>query len=136
MRAARAGKEIRPVVVAALMTAAVVMPLVGTSVAGAESSHSNASDVRVLARATLHCGAVTFIFSPTNPVTYFQINAVGVSCAVAKNVLVKAGKYHGVPPAGWTYVGSGTQGAANCFISWKHGSARVVAYRVNGGAGC
>jgi hypothetical protein len=90
---------------------------------------------RIAAHATLHCGAVTFIFSPTNPVTYFQLNATGVSCSVAKSVLLKGGKYDGVPPKGWTYVRSGAQGTSNCFISWKHGAARVIAYRSNAG-GC
>ncbi len=95
------------------------------------------ADLSLASHATRHCGPVTFIFSPTNPVTYFQVNAIGVSCAVAKNVLVKGGKYHGVPPAGWTYVDSGVMGTSNCFVMWKRGPDRVVAYRQNvNGEGC
>ena len=95
------------------------------------------ADLSLASHATRHCGPVTFIFSPTNPVTYFQVNAIGVSCAVAKNVLVKGGKYHGVPPAGWTYVDAGVMGTSNCFVMWRRGPDRVVAYRQNvNGEGC
>ena len=110
-----------------------------TSALGASAAERGplTRDLSLSSHATRHCGPVTFIFSPTNPVTYFQVNATGVSCAVAKNVLVKGGKYHGVPPAGWTYVDAGVMGTSNCFVMWKRGPDRVVAYRQNvNGEGC
>jgi hypothetical protein len=112
-------------------------PLVVAPGAGATGRPSRTSTDSLFAHATRHCGPLTFTFSPTNPVTYFQVNAIGVNCAVAKHVLVTGGKYHGVPPAGWTYVRAGVMGTNNCFVEWKHGSDRVVAYRQNvNGEGC
>jgi hypothetical protein len=125
-------------VIIAVLAAVTAAPLIGSTMAGAVSGRSTdaPAHVTLTAHTTLHRGPVTFEFSPTNPVTYFQINAIGVSCAIAKNVVVKGGKYHPATPAGWTYLGSGVQGTANCYIDWKHGSARVIAYRANDGAGC
>jgi hypothetical protein len=129
-------KGMRPILVGVLLAAVTAAPLVGSSFAGAVSGRTEATAHESLtAHATLHCGSVTFIFSPTNPVTYFQLNAVGVSCAEAKHVLVTAGHYDPKVPAGWSYWGSGTHGASDCWIGWKHGAERVIAYRSNSG-GC
>jgi hypothetical protein len=130
-------RRARITIIGISLAALVITPLIGASEAGAIGRATNVGDVSLAAHATRHCGSVTFIFSPTNPVTYFQVNAIGVSCAVAKHVLVKGGKYGGVPPAGWSYVNAGPMGTSNCFIIWKHGSERVVAYRQNvDGEGC
>jgi hypothetical protein len=131
-------KGMRPVIIGLLLTGVTAAPFVGPTVAGAISGRTAeaTAQVTLTAHATLDCGPITFMFDTDNPVSYFQIHATGVGCAVAKNVVVKGGKYHAQPPAGWTYVTSGTLGASNCFITWKRGAARVTAYRVNGGAGC
>ena len=120
-----------------VLAAATAVPLVGTTMVGAVGGRTPeaAAHVTLTAHGTLHCGSVTFIFSPTNPVTYFQLNAIGVSCAVAKHVLVSAGHYDPKIPAGWTFLRSGAMGSSNCFIEWKHGADRVLAYRTNSG-GC
>lgn len=129
-------KGMRPIFVGVFLAAVSAAPLVGSSLAGAIGVRTGpTAHETVTAHATLHCGSVTFIFSPTNPVTYFQLNAVGVSCAEAKHVLVNAGHYDPKIPAGWTYWGSGAHGASNCWIGWKHGADRVIAYRSNDG-GC
>jgi hypothetical protein len=119
------------------MIAIAAVPLVTSSAADALTARGGSSVHETQsAHAYLHCGSVTFMFSPDNPVTYFQLNAIGVSCAVAKHVLVNAGHHDPKIPAGWTYVNSGSQGANNCFIEWKRDEQRVIAYRANGGAGC
>jgi len=129
-------RGIRPIIVGVVLAAVIAGPLVGSSFAGAVSGQSSpVAGEALAARTTLHCGSVTFIFSPTNPVTYFQLNAIGVSCAEAKHVLVNAGHYDPKTPAGWTYWGSGAHGASDCWIGWKHGADRVIAYRSNSG-GC
>jgi len=129
-------RGMRPIIVGVMLAAVTAAPLVGSSFAAAVSGSPNATAHETLTtHATLHCGSVTFIFSPTNPVTYFQLNAIGVSCAEAKHVLVNAGHYDPKIPAGWTYWGSGAHGAADCWIGWKHGADRVIAYRSNSG-GC
>jgi len=127
-------KGMRPIFVGVFLAAVTAASLVGSSLAGAVGVRTGAT-THETPHATLHCGSVTFIFSPTNPVTYFQLNAVGVSCAEAKHVLVNAGHYDPKIPAGWTYWGSGPHGASNCWIGWKHGADRVIAYRSNNG-GC
>ena len=127
----------RAIIIGISLGALALTPLIGGSVAGATGWTSHPARVSLSAHAARHCGPVTFTFSPTNPVTYFRVNAIGVSCAVAKHVLVTGGKYHGVPPKGWTYVNAGVMGTSNCFVTWKHGPDRVVAYRQNvNGAGC
>ena len=137
IRSPRFIRSARSIIVGISLAALTVAPLIGSPGAGATARTSPTASVSLSAHATRHCGPVTFTFSPTNPVTYFQVNAIGVSCAVAKHVLVKGGKYHGVPPAGWTYVNAGVMGTSNCFVIWKHGSERVVAYRQNvNGEGC
>jgi hypothetical protein len=129
-------RGIRPVIVGVVFAAVTAGPLVGSSFAGAVGGQSSpVAGEALAAHATLHCGSVTFIFSPTNPVTYFQLNAIGVSCAEAKHVLVNAGHYDPKTPAGWTYWGSGAHGVSDCWIGWKHGADRVIAYRSNSG-GC
>lgn len=129
LRVANSARRVGPTVaVATLVAAALTSPL---------GSAASATVTRTtVPRATLHCGAVTFEFSPDNSVTYFRVDAIGVSCATAKIVLTKGGKYHGVPPVGWKDLNSGVQGTSNCFISFAHGSERVIAYRVNNGEGC
>jgi hypothetical protein len=126
----------RPILVGVVLLAVTAAPLFSSNLAGAVSRRTEVTPNETqVAHTTLHCGSVTFIFSPTNPVTYFQLNAVGVSCAEAKHVLVNAGHYDPKTPAGWSFWGSGTHGAADCWIGWKHGADRVIAYRSNSG-GC
>jgi hypothetical protein len=126
----------RSVVIGIVLASMTAAPLLGPGFANALSTRTDTTThASLAAHATLHCGSVTFIFSPTNPVTYFQLNAVGVSCAEAKHVLVTAGHYDPKVPAGWSYWGSGTHGVADCWIGWKHGAERVIAYRSNSG-GC
>jgi hypothetical protein len=124
-------------IIGVFLTAVTVVPLVGSTMVGAVSGRTAevTAHSTLMAHATRDCGPVTFMFDAGNPVTYFQIHATGVGCAVAKTVVIKGGKYHAVPPAGWTYLSSGQRGS-NCNITWKHGAARVTAYRVNNGAGC
>jgi hypothetical protein len=124
-------------IIGVFLTAVTVTPFVGSTMVGAVSGRTTEATAHLMltAHATRDCGPVTFEFSAGNPVSYFQIHATGVSCAVAKTVVVKGGKYDGVPPAGWTYLSSGERGS-NCNITWKHGAARVTAYWVNNGDGC
>lgn len=139
MRVCRSvGLAMRPFrILAGVMVALTVAPLTVTGIAGAVSARGEMAVHGIqTAHATLHCGSVTFMFSSDNPVTYFQLNAIGVSCAVAKHVLVNAGHHDPKIPAGWSYLSSGSQGANNCFIEWKRDEQRVIAYRANGGAGC
>jgi hypothetical protein len=119
------------------MAAAAVMPMVGSSVAGAVNTGSSgaAKHSTLTAHATRVCGPVTFEWNTDDPATYFQIHAIGVSCAVAKTVIIKGGKYHGEPPAGWTFLGTASRGS-DCDSTYKHGADRVVGYMVNDGQGC
>lgn len=129
-------KGMRSIIIGIVLTSMTAAPLLGPGIASALGARTGTTTHASLnVHATLHCGSVTFIFSPTNPVTYFQLNAIGVSCAEAKHVLVTAGHYDPKIPAGWSYWGSGTHGAADCWIGWKHGADRVIAYRSNSG-GC
>lgn len=137
IRRPRCSGGARSILAGISLAALMIAPLIGAPGAGATGRPSPTAFGSLSAHATRHCGPVTFTFSPTNPVTYFQVNAIGVSCAVAKHVLVKGGKYHGVPPAGWTYVNAGVMGTSDCFVMWKRGSDRVIAYRQNvNGEGC
>ncbi len=67
-----------------------------------------------------------------NPVTYQQIHATGVSCALAKSVIVRGGKYHAKAPAGWTYINGKflDNGAGNCGFTWKRGADRITGWIV------
>ena len=117
-----------------------VTPLAASGTAGATSDRSgNATTHESLtAHAALVCGSVTFEFSPGNPVTYQQIHATGVSCALAKSVIVRGGKYHAKAPAGWTYINGKflDNGAGNCGFTWKRGADRITGWIVNPGEGC
>jgi hypothetical protein len=129
----------RPVVVGFMLAVAVMAPLVGSSVAGAVSGGAGTPAHGTLAaHATLECGSVTFNYSSDTPVTYQQIHATGVSCAMAKSVIVRGGKWHAKAPAGWTYVAGKTldEGAGNCGFTWKRGADRVTGWIVNPGEGC
>lgn len=119
-------------IVGALLSAVTVAPLVGSTVAGAVSVPAREATAHstLTTHATLACGPITFEWNADEPLTYFQVHATGVSCAVAKSVVAKAGKYHGVPPAGWVYVGTAVRGP-NCASTWKRGAARVTGYLVN-----
>jgi hypothetical protein len=123
------------VLLAALMTT----PLVGSSFAGAVSGRTEtAAHETLIAHASLVCGSITFNYSPDTPVTYQQIHATGVSCALAKSVIVRGGKWHATAPAGWTYVAGKflDNGAGNCGFTWKRGADRVTGWIVNPGEGC
>lgn len=127
----------RAIVIGISSIALAVSPLVGAPAVGANPRTSHSEHLSLSARATRHCGAVTFTFSPDNPVTYIQVNAIDVSCAVAKHVLIEEGKHNPATVKGWAYLNSGAMGTSNCFITFKHGSDRVVAYRQNvDGEGC
>jgi hypothetical protein len=135
-RSTKSTTGIRSLFIGVVLVAVTMAPLVDSGVADATSGRTDTTvNVTLIAHATLHCGSVTFNFSTDDPVTYFQLNAVGVSCAEAKHVLVNAGHYDPKTPAGWTYWGSGPHGTANCWIGWKNGASRVIAYRSNSG-GC
>ena len=124
-------KRMRPAIVGALLAAVTVVPLVGSTVVGAvgRPTKEATAHMTLTAHATLACGPFTFEWSANQPVTYFQVHATGVSCTVAKSVVAKGGKWHGVPPAGWTVVGTAVQGyGAVCATTWKHGAARVTGY--------
>jgi hypothetical protein len=126
----------RPLVIGVFVAAFTVMPLVGSGTVGAVSSPNAASSSHVLtAHVARVCGPVTFEWNTDDTVTYFQIHATGVSCAVAKNVIIKGGKYDGEPPAGWTYLGTASRGS-DCDSTYKHGAARVTGYMLNNGQGC
>jgi hypothetical protein len=120
-----------------LLTVATMVPAVGLNTAGAVDGHATKATVHpgITAHATRACGPITFEWNTDVSVTYFQIHATGVGCAVAKEVIVKGGKYHGQPPAGWTYVGTATRGS-DCDSTYKRGADRVTGYMVNTGEGC
>lgn len=129
----------RAVVVGFVLAVITAAPLVGSGVANAVSGHPAVSARQELtAHAALACGSVTFNFSVDNPVTYQQIHATGVSCALAKSVIVRGGKHGAKPPAGWTFVAGKflDNGAGNCGFTWKRGADRVTGWIVNAGGGC
>jgi hypothetical protein len=117
-----------------------VAPLAASSGASATSSSSANTTMHesLTAHAALVCGSVTFEFSPGNPVTYQQIHATGVSCALAKSVIIRGGKWHAKAPAGWTYINGKflDNGAGNCGFTWKRGADRITGWIVNPGEGC
>jgi hypothetical protein len=114
------------------LTATIVVPFVGPTMAGAVSGRSAeaTTHLTLAAYATRACGPITFEWNTDVPVTYFQIHATGVSCAVAKTVVVKGGKYDGAAPKGWTFAGTTSRGSDGD-STWKHGAARVTGYMVN-----
>ena len=117
-----------------------VAPLVASSAASATSNNpaNTTTHESLSVHATLVCGSVTFEYSAGNPVTYQQIHATGVSCALAKSVIVRGGKWHAKAPAGWTYINGKflDNGAGNCGFTWKRGSDRITGWIVNPGEGC
>jgi hypothetical protein len=130
---------IRPLIVGVVLVAVTVAPLVGQSFAGAVGARTGIDAHETLtAHASLACGSVTFNYSPDTPVTYQQIHASGVSCALAKSVIIRGGKWHAKAPAGWTYVAGKflDNGAGNCGFTWKRGADRVTGWIVNPGEGC
>lgn len=130
---------IRPLMVGVVLVAVTVAPLVGQSFAGAVGARIGIDAHETLtAHASLACGSVTFNYSPDTPVTYQQIHASGVSCALAKSVIIRGGKWHAKAPAGWTYVAGKflDNGAGNCGFTWKRGADRVTGWIVNPGEGC
>ena len=129
----------RPVIVGVLFAVITMAPLVGQSLAGASTGRTEPSVHKTLsAHASLVCGSVTFNYSPDTPVTYQQIHATGVSCALAKSVIIRGGKWHAKAPAGWTYIAGKflDNGAGNCGFTWKRGADRVTGWIVNPGEGC
>jgi hypothetical protein len=131
--------RIRPLIVGALLAVMPVAPFVGQSVAGAVSGRTTTGTHDTLvAHASLVCGSVTFNYSPDTPVTYQQIHATGVSCALAKSIIIRGGKWHAKAPAGWTYVAGKflDNGAGNCGFTWKRGADRITGWIVNPGEGC
>jgi hypothetical protein len=135
----RSTNGVSSLVVGVLLAVAAMAPLVGSSSAGAASGSTDiAAHETLTAHATLVCGSITFTYSPGNPVTYQQIHASGVSCALAKSVIVRGGKWHAKAPAGWTYVAGKflDNGAGNCGFTWKRGADRVTGWIVNPGEGC
>jgi hypothetical protein len=125
--------------VGALVVAVTVVPLAVSTPSGAVAGRSAlVAHENLSAHATLVCGSVTFNFSPDTPVTYQQIHATGVSCALAKSVIIRGGKWHAKAPAGWTYVAGKIleEGAGNCGFTWKRGADRITGWIVNPGEGC
>jgi hypothetical protein len=123
----------RLAVIGVLLSAVSVAPLVGSTTVGAVGLPSTeaTTHLALAPHATLACGPFTFEWNAAanETVTYFQIHATAVTCTVAKGVVAKAGKYHGVPPAGWTFVGTVVRGSGSyCVSTWKHGAARVSGY--------
>ena len=139
-RPSKAKRKIRRLLGAVALAAISVAPLAASSVASASSSRSvnTTTHESLTARATLLCGSITFEFSAGNPVTYQQIHATGVSCALAKSVIVRGGKWHAKAPAGWTYINGKflDNGAGNCGFTWKRGRDRITGWIVNPGEGC
>ena len=143
MRSARHSKvnrKIRRLLGAVALAVIPVAPLAASSAASATSSipANTTTHESLTAHATLVCGSVTFEFSAGNPVTYQQIHATGVSCALAKSVIVRGGKWHAKAPAGWTYINGQflDNGAGNCGFTWKRGADRITGWIVNPGEGC
>ncbi len=119
---------------------AIVLPLAVSSATGATTPSAVNTEMHESpeAHAALVCGSVTFEFSPGNSVTYQQIHATGVSCALAKSVIVRGGKHDAKAPAGWTFITGKylDEGAGNCGFTWKRGADRVTGWIVNAGGGC
>jgi hypothetical protein len=129
----------RPAIVGASLAVITMAPLVGQSLASASTGRTERTVQETLsAHASLVCGSVTFNYSPDTPVTYQQIHATGVSCALAKSVIIRGGKWHAKAPAGWTYIAGKflDNGAGNCGFTWKRGADRVTGWIVNPGEGC
>jgi hypothetical protein len=136
MRFNRVTNAVRPAIVGAVLIAVMAAPFIVSDLVGAISPPSvTTSHTTLTPHATVACGPVTFEWNTDDSVTYFQVHALGVSCAVAKNVVIKGGKFHGKPPAGWTYVTTSSRGN-DCDSIWKHGNDRVTSYTVNNGEGC
>jgi hypothetical protein len=125
---------------AAALAVISVAPLAASTAASATSNSSTSTTAHesLTAHATLVCGSITFEYSAGNPVTYIQIHATGVSCALAKSVIVRGGKWHAKAPAGWTYINGKflDNGAGNCGFTWKRGADRITGWIVNPGEGC
>jgi hypothetical protein len=120
-----------PTIIGVFLTTITLVPLVGSTAVGAISGPAKeaTAHLTLTAHATLACGPFTFAWGGGNDVTYFQIHATDVSCAVAKTVVAKGGKWHGVPPAGWTVGGEVVhEDGVWCAYIWKHGAARVIGY--------
>jgi hypothetical protein len=131
--------RVRRLLGAVAISVIAVAPLAASGPAGATSGRSgSATHESLTAHSALVCGSVTFTYSPGNPVTYQQIHATGVSCALAKSVIVRGGKYHAKAPAGWTYIAGKflDNGAGNCGFTWKRGADRITGWIVNPGEGC
>jgi hypothetical protein len=133
-------RKVHPLLSAVALAVIAVAPLAASSGASATSSSSanTTTHESLTAHAALVCGSITFEFSPNNPVTYQQIHATGVSCALAKSVIVRGGKWHAKAPAGWTYINGKflDNGAGNCGFTWKRGADRITGWIVNPGEGC
>jgi hypothetical protein len=129
-------RTIRQWLLALASTVVLVAPFAFSATAGA--TRETAVHDSLTAHATLACGSVTFQYSTDTPVTYQQIHATGVSCALAKSVIVRGGKHGAKPPAGWTFVAGKflDNGAGNCGFTWKRGADRVTGWIVNAGGGC
>jgi hypothetical protein len=133
-RGSRAQQGFIRITAGAAVLALTVLPMTST-VAGAINVSTKVVHTSLQDHATIACGSLTFAWNTDVPTTYFQVHATGVSCAIAKNVVVKGGKFHGVPPAGWSYVGTASHGS-DCDSTWKRGADRVTGYAVNNGEGC
>jgi hypothetical protein len=118
-RSARFTTELRHAMIGVSVAMTTVVPLIGLNGVGAvnESSTTGTSDVTLAAHASLVCGPVTFEWATGQPLRYFEVNATGVSCVVAKAVVAKGAKWHGVPPAGRTFLGTAVRGP-NCVPTW------------------
>jgi hypothetical protein len=139
-RDSRVNRKVRRLLGGVALGVISVAPLAASSGASATSSSSANTTMHesLTAHAALVCGSVTFEFSPGNPVTYQQIHATGVSCALAKSVIIRGGKWHAKAPAGWTYINGKflDNGAGNCGFTWKRGADRITGWIVNPGEGC
>jgi len=139
-RDSRVNRKVRRLLGGVALGVISVAPLAASSGASATSSSSANTTMHesLTAHAALVCGSVTFEFSPGNPVTYQQIHATGVSCALAKSVIIRGGKWHAKAPAGWTYINGKflDNGTGNCGFTWKRGADRITGWIVNPGEGC
>jgi hypothetical protein len=139
-RDSRVSRKVRRLLGGVALAVIAVAPLAASGAASATSSRSanTTTHESLTAHAALVCGSVTFEFSPGNPVTYQQIHATGVSCALAKSVIIRGGKWHAKAPAGWTYINGKflDNGAGNCGFTWKRGADRITGWIVNPGEGC
>ncbi len=115
-----------------LMSVAIAPALVAS--AGAAQAIHHSSHVTLRAKATVNCGGETIVFSSDNDVTYGQIHATNVSCAVAKQVVRLGGRHDGTPPKGWTFASSKVVGS-NCAFTWRNGKELVTGFTPDD-AGC